>query len=248
MIDTSNENFSDAIIEFVHIDYLDLLKIEGVKGSFFNISESQIPENSVVVNESFAKRHGWKDVENKEIIFEPRTKDEKSKPVSGIFKDFHFHSLHQPIQPVILSVDKSSQYLNQNLLVKINMQNAQKAISTTLEVIQSHLPNKPLFCEFLDEDLNRAYEKEKRLGVLSLIISSVAILLATLGLIGLITFVSQMRLKEMSLRKVLGARMKDIIIIFGKDFSTTLIVADVIGASLGYLVMNRWLEKYPYGV
>lgn len=107
MVNTSDEKFSDAIIEFVHIDYFDLLKIEGVKGSFFHTSESQIPGNSVVVNESFAKRLGWKDVENKEIIFEPRTKDEKSKPVSGIFKDFHFHSLHQPIQPVILSVGKA---------------------------------------------------------------------------------------------------------------------------------------------
>lgn len=96
------------------------------------------------------------------------------------------------------------------------MQNAQKAIATMLKVIQSHVPNKPLFYEFLDEDLNRAYEKEKRLGVLSLIISSIAILLATLGLIGLTTFVSQMRLKEMSLHKVLGARMKDIILIFRK--------------------------------
>lgn len=195
-----------------------------------------------ILNESAAKQLGWTP---EEAIGKKMFLDE-SRPgyVRGVVKDFNFQSLHNEIKPIVLF---SSRYGN-TVLVKINGQDIPQTIAYLQSKWKTLMPDRPFDYRFLDDDYNRLYASEQRLGKIMNIFASIAIILACIGLFGLSTYSVQQRIKEIGVRKVLGATLPDIVFVLSKDFIKLAFIATLIAFPVAWWAMHSWLQNYQYRI
>jgi len=215
--------------------------IEMAAGRNFS-KDIKTDSNKWVINEATVKTLGWKTPENalnKEIKYGNVT-----GYVIGVMKDFHFESLHQPIIPMLLLMD---QYLNR-LSVKIDGRNVQSSISTIQDTWQKYQPNVPFDYTFLDEKFQKLYDSEQQQGSLFTIFSCIAIFIACLGLFGLSAFTISQRVKEIGVRKVLGASVPQIVIELSKDFLLLVVIAAVIALPIAGFFMHQWLIGFAFRI
>lgn len=165
--------------------------------------------------------------------------------IIGVVKDFHYRSLHRRIEPLIMRVDPNNMWC---LSVKI----AGGPLADHLKSIESEwkkfAPDYPFEYQFVDDTIERQYQAEQNTSILITSFSILAIIIACLGLIGLTTFMTEQRKKEIGVRKVLGASVSGIIALLSKDFSKLVLIAFVIVAPLAWYVMNQWLQDFAYKV
>jgi len=195
-----------------------------------------------ILNESAAKKLGWTPAE---AIGKKMFLDE-SRPgyVRGVVKDFHFQSLHKPIEPVVLF---SSGY-GSNLLVKISGANLQHTLSALQPKWKSVFPQRPFTYTFLDEDYHQLYQNDSRLANLMNIFAALAIMLACIGLFGLSAYSVKQRLKEIGVRKVLGANVAKIVFALSADFVKLSIIAALIAFPLAWWAGSHWLDNFAYRI
>lgn len=195
-----------------------------------------------ILNESAAKKLGWTPEEaiGKKMFLDA------SRPgyVRGVVKDFHFQSLHKPIEPAVLFTGM----YGSNILVKVNGSNIPKTIAGLQTKWKSLLPERPFNYRFLDDDYNKLYQSEMRLGNIMNIFAAIAIILACIGLFGLSAYSVRQRVKEIGVRKVLGAKVGSIVMLLSKDFIKLAVVASIIAFPLGWWVMNHWLDNFAYRI
>ncbi len=194
--------------------------------------------NKFIINETTVKTLGWKTPENalnKQIKYGSVTGN-----VIGVMKDFHFESLHQPIIPMIFI---TSPYYNR-LSIKIDGHNIQSSVATIRETWQKYLPNTPFDFTFLDEKFNQLYNSEQQQGTLFTIFACIAIFIACLGLFGLSAFTITQRVKEIGVRKVLGASIPQIVTELSKDFLKLVLIAAVVALPAAWFSMNKWLADF----
>jgi putative ABC transport system permease protein len=195
-----------------------------------------------ILNESAAKQLGWSP---QEAVGKKMFLDE-SRPgyVSGVVKDFNFQSLRNPIKPVVLF---SSPYGN-TLLVKINSAHIRQTIAFLQNKWKELVPDRPFDYRFLDDDYNKLYDNELRLGKIMNIFAAVAIILACIGLFGLSAYAAQQRVKEIGVRKVLGASISNIVFVLSKDFLKLAFIATLIAFPVAWWAMHNWLQHYEYRI
>ena len=195
-----------------------------------------------ILNEAAAKVLGWTPQEaiGKKMFLDA------SRPgyVKGVIKDFHFQSMHYAIKPLILFPEVRGH----NLMVKISGDD----IKRTLAFIQAKwgelVPSIPFTYRFLDDDYNRMYSAELRLGKIMDIFSAIAITLACLGLFGLSSYSIQQRLKEVSIRKVLGASVSNLTYVLSKNFIILSLIAITIAFPITWYAMTKWLQGFTYRI
>ncbi|HMB93175.1 MAG TPA: FtsX-like permease family protein, partial [Rhodothermales bacterium] len=158
---------------------------------------------------------------------------------------FHFQSLHLPIEPAVLTI-WPGRFTALN--VKIRPDNMAGTLQFLEERWQRYVPDQPFQYSFLDEDFDRQYQAEVRLSSIFSAFSTLAILIACLGLFGLAAFTTQQRTKEIGVRKVLGASVVGIVALLSKDFLKLVLVAFVLAAPAVYLAANRWLDGFAYRI
>jgi putative ABC transport system permease protein len=192
-----------------------------------------------ILNESAAKQLGWSPQEavNKKMYMGPR-----AGFVKGVVSDFHFETLHNPIKPFILFTELRGR----ELLVKLSGQQLQQTISFLESKWKTLVPDRPFEYRFMDDDYDKLYNAEIRLGKIMDLFSGIAILLACLGLFGLTSYAVQQRIKEIGIRKVLGASARNITIALSKDFVVLAIVAIVIAFPVAWWATNKWLQDFSY--
>jgi len=192
-----------------------------------------------ILNESAAKQLGWSPQEavNKKMYMGPR-----AGFVRGVVKDFHFQTLHDPIGPFILFTELRGR----ELLVKLSGQHLRQTISFLESKWKTLVPDRPFEYRFLDDDYNKLYNAEIRLGKIMDLFSGIAILLACLGLFGLSSYAAQQRIKEIGIRKVLGASAGNITVALSKDFVGLAIVAIVIAFPVAWWATHKWLQDFSY--
>jgi putative ABC transport system permease protein len=192
-----------------------------------------------ILNESAARQLGWSPREalDKKMYMGPR-----AGFVRGVVKDFHFETLHHPISPFILFPE----FRGRELLLKLSGQHLPQTISFLEGKWKTLVPDRPFEYRFVDEDYNKLYNAEIRLGKIMNLFSGIAILLACLGLFGLSSYAAQQRIKEIGIRKVLGASAKSITIALSKDFVRLSIVAIVIAIPVAWWATNKWLQDFSY--
>jgi len=195
-----------------------------------------------ILNESAARALGWNP---QEAIGQKMYLDE-SRPgeVKGVVKDFHFASLHTPIGPLVLF---PSAWAN-TAIVKIQGDNVQKTVADIETKWKELAPHRPFTFRFMDEDYQRMYEAEMRTGRVFNLFSSLAVLLACLGLFGLSAYAARQRIKEVGIRKVLGASGLQIVALLSSGFVKLVIIAIAVASPLAWLAMNKWLEQFSYRV
>lgn len=195
-----------------------------------------------IINESAAKALGWQPGEaigKKMFLGEQRPGE-----VKAVIKDFHFASLHNPIEPLVLFPGG----WGNTLIVKVSGQNLSKTIAFLQNKWKQVAPHRPFEYRFMDEDFNKLYDSERRTAKVFNIFSAIAILLACLGLFGLSAYSAKQRIKEIGIRKVLGASAGNITLLLSNSFIKLVLVAFVIACPIAWFVMNKWLQDFTYRI
>lgn len=230
-----------SIFTILTIDhtFLGAMDIPIVEGQAF---EEGMPTDSAnfkyIINEEAAVQMGLEDPLNKRLQFWG-----DHGRIIGVVKDFHFSSLHEPIKPLILRYQPEKAW---GMLVKPSPGQTKEAI-TALENMQQKLaPANEFEYTFLDQYYEKMYRSEERTSDLADLFAIIALLISTLGLFGLATFMAEQRTKEIGIRKVLGASMGNILLILNKELGQLIALAFVIATPVAWWLMNSWLEKFAY--
>jgi putative ABC transport system permease protein len=165
--------------------------------------------------------------------------------IVGVVKDFHYRSLHRTIEPLVLRIDPNNTWCVSVKLIAGNLQENLKTVEAEWKKI---LPGYPFTYEFLDETIERQYKAEQNTSVLLTAFTLLAIFIACLGLLGLTSFMTEQRKKEIGIRKVLGATVSNIVVLLSKDFSKLVLIAFVIVIPIAWYAVQQWLEGFAYKI
>ncbi|MEO0331466.1 MAG: FtsX-like permease family protein, partial [Bacteroidota bacterium] len=218
--------------------YFDLYEIPLLAGEALTESD-----NDIVVNETLLKAIGITDPE--QALQETITIGGEEVTIKGVVQDFHTLSLHQEIYPLIL-VNMENRF--QLASLKIDLAQASEAIGIIEKQWQEVFPDYYFTYRFLEDDVATWYEEERKTSRLLSLFASIAIFIGCLGLYGLISFVTAQRVKEIGIRKVLGATVQHIVYLFTKDFILLVIIAFGVAAPIGYYFMQQWLADFTFKI
>jgi putative ABC transport system permease protein len=226
---------------FVDFDFFNVYDIGIAEGRTFSEDYSLDKVQAVVINETAAKNLGWE-----EPIGRKLTAQGVEWTVIGVINDFHFHSLHREIDPLVFMYHRNWQI--DYFSIKVNPSDISSTIGFIEEKFKKFSPEFPFQYTFLDERIDRIYKAEQKLGQSFNIFTFIALSIACLGLIGLASFISEQKRKEISIRKILGADFQSIIALLAREYMKCIAAAAVIAWPMGYFVMNRWLQNFAYRI
>lgn len=224
-------------------DFIDTYGLEIINGRKLDKNLSS-DSTAVVVSETAVRAMGLKNPLEQEIYYSY----EKNVPlqVVGVCKDFHSESLHKAIQPTIIIINRDRPPLY--YIVKYNPDKLEETISFLEETWNKFLPGDVLQYQFLDDTIKSVYSNEQRTTAVMLIFSILAIFIACLGLYGMSSYMANTRVKELGIRKVLGANFGKIAFLMMKDLLKWVLIANVIAWPIGLFVMKKWLQNFSYRI
>jgi putative ABC transport system permease protein len=209
-------------------------------GRSFNY-QAKSDENNYLINQKAAKLMGMS-AEN--AVGKKISSKGHEGLIIGVVKDFNFKPIQQPIEPLIMKHTKNGGYL----VLRSDPANVQALIVKLRSIFQHVYPNAPFTYGFVDQDLSKLYVAEQRMGLLFNTFSVISILVSCLGLFGLATFATQRRIKEIGIRRVLGAGVQGIVVMLMQDFVRLVALSLFIGFPLAWYGMNKWLSNYAYRI
>ncbi len=237
---------SNANTLMVDESIIPTLDMTVVKGRGFSTEHGTDSTMAFVMNETAAAKFGIEDIENVEItMLGISSSGQKKGNLIGVVKDFHIQSLHEEIQPLILTISPET-YFTDNILVQLSGTNITETLVQIEKEIKAFAPNRPFEFFFLDEAFERLYLRESLIGSLFKYFSTIAILIACLGLLAITTLTTAQRLKEIGIRKVLGSSTQGIVRLLTSGFLKLVLVAIAIATPIGWWMMNKWLEDFAY--
>jgi putative ABC transport system permease protein len=225
-------------------NYINTLRMRVKSGRNFS---GQMPSdsNALVINETAAKILGFSDPVNKIIYRSSGGRNPTFKPctIIGVVKDFNFTSLRENIDPVIMQLGNNTGNLS------VRVQTAMlPALLSQMKTNWEKLSQTPFEYSFMDQDFDAMYRSEQRTGEIAFILTSLAIIIACLGLFGLAAYAAEQRTKEIGIRKVLGASVSSIAGMLSKDFIKLVFIAILISVPIARYLMNKWLQNFAYRV
>jgi putative ABC transport system permease protein len=226
---------------YVDDDFIQTLGINLLSGRNFS-REFATDSSAVILNEAAAKKFGWADPLGQKLIAPGDSLWRGT--VIGVVKDFHFESLHKPIQPLVLLYQPFYQYFSIRVL-PANVAATAQLVETTWK---EFAPQQPFEFSFLDQDFDALYRAEQRTGKIFGIFAVLAIFIACLGQFGLAAYMIEKRTKEIGVRKVLGASVAGIAGLLSKDFVKLVLAANLLAWPIAYFAMNKWLQDFAYRI
>ena len=223
----------------VYYDMMETLGIEMKKGRTFS-RDFSLEESKIILNESAIEHMGIKDPIGKPFKFWGQ-----DMQIIGIAKDFHFESLHENIRPLIFRLwpERTNRFM-----AKIEAGKEKETIDRLGAFYKAYNPGFTLDYRFLDQEYQAQYVAEQRVSVLSRYFAGIAILISCLGLFGLAAFTAERRLKEIGIRKTLGATDLGIVRLLSADFTRMVLIGITIALPISYFVANKWLEGFVYRI
>jgi len=226
---------------FIDHDFLEVLHLELVAGRGFSEEVTADAVDACILNETAVRALGWATAE--EALGQRLSVRRSERTVVGVVQDFHFKSLHQKIEPVVMLMKFGNP---STILVRI----ASEDIPVTLKYLEGtwaqFAGELPFTFFFLDEAMDALYRSEERIGKLLFIFMVLALFIAALGLFGLASFTTEQRTKEIGIRKVMGASAFRIVLLLTKDLAKLVGVSFAIATPVTYFAMNQWLSNYAY--
>ena len=224
-------------ITTVDPDFIPTMDIEMLDGRNFSWEIQGDKKRAIIVNETFAKELGLESVLNTELtLFKEKAK------IIGVTKDFFYDSFRQTLKPSALWYADWNSHIN----IKINNQNTAQSIKYIEGLWNELSPQTPFEYEFLDKTYGQLYKSEENLQKIFTIFSVIAIIIACLGLFGVALNSTQQRVKEISIRKINGAKISEILIMLNKSFIHWIVVAFVIASPIAWYAMDEWLNNFAY--
>ncbi|HET9825695.1 MAG TPA: FtsX-like permease family protein, partial [Chitinophagaceae bacterium] len=247
--------FSDAALDqksavamqnwYVDENYVPTLKMQMLSGRNFS-SQMKTDSSALIINEAAAKLLPFADPVNKTLYYltSIQSREAKTYHVIGVVKNFNFNSLREEVSPMALFYGEE----RGKIAVRFKSANIAALIAAVEKKWRSLAPNQPFSYSFMDEDFNHIYSTEQRVGKIAVSFSILAILIACLGLFGLVTYAAEQRTKEIGIRKVLGASVPTLINMLSKEFMKLVLIAMVISFPVGWYFMNKWLQDFAYRI
>lgn len=199
--------------------------------------------SSFIINESAVKALGWKspsDAVNKQLVY-----GGQKGSIIGVVKDSHFESLHQRIPAMLFLVNPGN---FGRISIKLSGNNLASSLASVENTWKKFLPETPYVSTFVDESFAKLYESEQRQKLIFTTFACIAIFIACLGLFGLSAFTISQRVKEIGIRKVLGADTSTIVTLLSKDFLKLVGVAAIIAFPIAWYAMHKWLDDFAYRI
>jgi putative ABC transport system permease protein len=235
------------IMDFMRVstDYFETMEIDFIEGRPFGKEDFEGDEDYVIVNQRMAKsmfkdspigqKLSWEYNEDGEPLAEAT--------VIGVVADFNAHSLHAPIEPLVIGMEKKN---SGTLHVRVKGSSFESAIAEVEQIWGADNSNRPFHFTFLDEDLAKQYKEEEKQSRLILFLTYLAIFISFLGLTGLASFSTALRTKEIGIRKVLGAEVFQMIQLIFKDMLRLITISVSLALPLAYLLTQYWLKNFAF--
>ncbi len=225
--------------------YIPTLGIKLLAGRNFS---AQMPTDSaaVIVNEATARQLGFANPLNHDLYApnDQMAKTFKKYHIIGVIKNFNYRSIKEGIKPLLLMYGEDRGAVT----VRIKSNNIPALLGQIKAKWASFLPNKEFVSNFMDDEFNNQYRTEQQTGSIVVAFTSLAIIIACLGLFGLAAYAAEQRTKEIGIRKVLGANVSTIVSMLSKDFIKLVLIAIAIAIPVGWYAMNKWLQDFAYRI
>ena len=223
---------------FVDDNFLPAYNIPMISGRNFSKDFPADDTAAFIINETAMKDFGWKP---EQALGKKVNQNGKQGYIIGVTKDFHYRSLHHKVEPLIL---QKNVYAYSKLSLKIQSADLPATIQQLGNKWKELSDNLPYRYAFLDQDYDRLYKADAQLGKVASIFSGLAILVGCLGLLGLTSFSVERRVKEIGIRKVLGASIGHVLMIISKEFLILIVISFVISVPLTYYLITKWLQNF----
>jgi len=239
---------SRARVYQIDDNYIPTLGMKIVQGRNFSKafpSDSSKENPAVIINQTMANVFGWgkNAVGHTVNLFTDNTGGKMGLKVVGVVEDFHFRSLHEPINPLLMVLQKNS-----GLILKISPVNITGLLAKMKNQWDAYKTDEPFSYSFLDELYNQSYLSERKTGIILGIFAGLTIFIGCLGLFGLATFTAERRNKEIGIRKVLGASLPSLFGLLSREFILLVGIAILIATPLSWWAMNLWLRDFAYRI
>ena len=240
LIDSESED-DLMIYDFrVDTDFLNVFGMDLVAGRNFSGEIKSDQQEAFILNETAVKALGWSPGE----AIGKQLEHNGMKTVIGVVKDFHMHSMHLTIEPLVIRMRKQHfDYIS----IKIDPRNLAQLLPVLNASFKKYSPY-PFEYKFLDEQFDQLYRTELRLGEMLGVFTTLSILIASLGLFGLAAFTAGQRTKEIGIRKVLGGNVKGIVVLLAKDFLKVVVIGFLVATPIAWYTMHRWLQDFAYRI
>lgn len=240
-------NSSESLYQvYADHDFFPAYGIPFAAGRNFSRDFKTDDSTAFIINETAMRMIGWQNPA--EAIGRPfEYEGRHSGRLIGVVKDFNFESLHERVKPIVFYMPTGGNNFT-HISLKLSGNNIPTALSHVEKIWRQFIPDFPYQYTFVDESFGQLYEAEQRQGRLFTLFSGVAIFIASLGLFGLAAFATAQRVKEIGIRKVLGASVGNIVTLISKDFVWLVLIASVIAVPVAWYAMSNWLEDFAYRI
>jgi len=228
---------SNMVVDY---DFLSMLNIPTVMGRAFSKDFPSDDTAALMVNETAVREFGWKDPLNIKI----QNAFGRGK-IIGVVKDFNVASLHEPIEPLLLSVSRRIPFF---LLVKVKPDDLPSTVNFIETKWKMFSKKYPMDAYFLDDNFNKQYRGDEKMLTIFAWFSALTIIIACMGLLALTSFTMEQRTKEIGIRKVMGASTYNIVALLTGDFMKLVLIALVIAAPIAWFAMDKWLQDFAYRI
>lgn len=242
-LDTDQEHMLS--IYMVDHDAAKTMGYEMAEGRFFS-RDFPSDTSAFLLNEAAAKQLGWEKPEGQKILSRFNSLEGKEIEFVGIVKDFNFESLKNNIRPMIFVLGTEP---NSEMGIRIAGGNVMETVKLVEQIWKKYAPESPFEYSFVDDNFNAKFKAEERMGEVFIIFTGLAVVIACLGLFGLATFSAEQRAKEISIRKVMGANVSQLVMLLTKDFAKLVVLAFIIAIPVTWYGIEKfWLQDFAYRI
>jgi putative ABC transport system permease protein len=228
-------------------DFARLLDLDLVQGRFFSESVASDATSAVVINEAAVKKLGLENPVGKRFLKEyGGAKEGEYVTIIGVLKDFHFHSLHTKILPMVIRniAGERGSYIS----VKLSTHDISRALKNIKKKWVDFSSQQPFVYSFLDEDFNNLYEADIKTGKILGLFFLLSIFISCLGLFGLSAFMAEQKTKEIGIRKVLGASVPGVVFLLSRETSKWVILGNLVAWPIAWYAMHTWLQNFAFRI
>jgi len=220
--------------------YLGVMGMELVEGRNYSQDRGTDQQEAIIVNEAFVEQVGWESAIGRKLTLG----NNQERTIIGVVKDFHFASMRHAIEPLIMFYNPGN---NSNLSVRIKSD-----VSGTMDYIENTwneiYPDYPFEYQFFDEEFDQIFKSDEDFSVLAMNFTWLAIFIACLGLFGLSAYMAEQRRKEIGIRKVLGSKISQVVMLLSREFILLILIANFLAWPIAYWAVKTWLGDFQYRI
>lgn len=253
MLFRSGQTVNDAVIHRLNptdYNFADMLGIKLLAGRTFTADyENEVKKRVTILNRTSIEKLGFTPEEaiGQKLLFEWQGTTYTFEVV-GVMENYHHNSLKEEIYPIAFVAGSPEQESFANLVISLNTTDIQQTLQKVESTWKKLLPETPFEFNFMDENIQRLYEEDRKVSAVIKSFTVIAMIISCLGLYGLSSYMAERRVKEIGVRKVLGASVSQLVSMMSREFIKLIAIAFILSVPIAWLAMNSWLEKFAYKI